>query len=148
MKIRKNKTINQTWVMWLDKLWRIIIHNRDGSVCQWCGTEDSSKVYNAHHIFGRSNKSVRWYTPNGLKLCYYCHQHRKEQDPEGLRSRIIVKMGLKAYKNLYKKAITPLPFIDYLAWERSLLKELETLEVTIPPRPKRLPLVPFYMEDE
>jgi len=132
------KSINKIWDRWLLQLWGLIVHTRDRG-CQWCNKQDGDGKMDAHHIFGRKKKSVRWYTPNGIKLCYYCHKYRKDEDPEGLRSRIIIKMGLGAYRALCKKAIAPLPFIDYFAWERSLLQEAELLKVTIPQRPKKLP---------
>lgn len=39
---------------------------RDGHACQVCGAESRP---NAHHIFSRSNYSVRWDLANGITLC-------------------------------------------------------------------------------
>lgn len=40
--------------------------------CEHCGRQDGKME--AAHIYGRSNKSVRWDTLNILCLCHYCHR--------------------------------------------------------------------------
>lgn len=124
---------NKSFVKWLDRLWGIVIHNRDDR-CQWCGKQDGK--LDAHHIFGRTNKSTRWDTKNGILLCFYCHHYRIEKDHEGLRANNIVRLGLKEYNKLWKRSQQPLYTIDYEMWERELIKELESLKVSIPKRPK------------
>lgn len=138
MKTKKHKTFQQKWTLWLDLLWRKIIHERDNHKCQWCGKEDSGCVYNAHHIFGRTNKSTRWATKNGILLCFFCHHYRIEKDHEGLRANNIARLGLKEYNKLWKRSQQPLYTIDYEMWERELIKELESLKVSIPKKPKIL----------
>jgi hypothetical protein len=127
----------KSFVKWLDRLWGMVIHNRDVG-CQWCRKNDGSKL-DAHHIFSRTNRSTRWDTKNGILLCYYCHNFRIGKDHEGLRSRVIVKLGYKEYKKLYKRSQELATAIDYEYWEKLLLKELESLRVAIPKRPKNLP---------
>lgn len=51
-----------------DTLWSIVI--RQAGACEYCGKTEN---LNAHHIFGRNNKSVRWEVSNGICLCAGCH---------------------------------------------------------------------------
>ena len=55
----------------LDKLWSDKVKERANFKCEYCGTKD--KRLNSHHIFSRSNKSVRWDLDNGLCLCVSHH---------------------------------------------------------------------------
>ena len=54
----------------LDTCWREIVKNRAGMKCEKCGKD---KNLNAHHIFGRRNKAVRWEISNGCCLCAKHH---------------------------------------------------------------------------
>lgn len=51
-----------------DNLWSEVVRMK-GS-CEYCG---KTEYLNAHHIFGRNNKSLRWETLNGICLCSGCH---------------------------------------------------------------------------
>lgn len=73
----------------LDALWATKVKDRDGNVCVYCG---KTTYLNAHHIFSRSNKSTRWYLPNGITLCSGHH---------------VLSSKFSAHK-------TPLEFIDFL----------------------------------
>lgn len=53
-----------------DKLWSELIKMRAGNVCEKCGR---AKTLNSHHVYSRSNKSVRWDVDNGCCLCAGCH---------------------------------------------------------------------------
>lgn len=50
----------------LDTLWSEIIKLRAGNKCEYCG---KTTYLNSHHIFSRSNMSVRWDLENGVCLC-------------------------------------------------------------------------------
>ena len=56
------------------KHWRMSVLERDGFVCQGCGTK---KNLQAHHIITweecRGNKDLRYATENGITLCRACH---------------------------------------------------------------------------
>ena len=52
----------------LDKLWADKV--KVGGSCVKCG---KTSYLNAHHIYSRSNRAVRWYLPNGICLCSGCH---------------------------------------------------------------------------
>jgi len=51
-----------------DTLWSKAI--RMPWACEYCG---KTEFLNAHHIFGRNSKSVRWELANGICLCSGCH---------------------------------------------------------------------------
>jgi hypothetical protein len=126
---------DKAWDKYLMQLWGLVIHNRD-KVCQWCGKVEGK--LDAHHIFGRISRNVRWDKDNGILLCYYCHNWRLRKDSESFRGIAILKVGEKKYLELYRLFLTPAKYIDYQSIEDLLIKELKKLKVTIPKKPKQL----------
>ena len=49
-----------------DALWSELVKRYAGHKCEMCG---KTQYLNSHHIFSRSNFSVRWDTSNGVCLC-------------------------------------------------------------------------------
>ncbi len=56
-----------------DDLWSKVV--RMSWVCEYCWEKE---YLNAHHIFGRNNKSVRWEVSNGICLCSWHHTFSNE----------------------------------------------------------------------
>ena len=54
----------------LDEAWAYLVKLEAGFKCEVCGTE---KNLNSHHIWSRSNRSVRWNPANGVCLCVSHH---------------------------------------------------------------------------
>lgn len=54
----------------LDDLWSELVKLQANYKCEYCGTD---KNLNSHHIFSRSNRSVRWDEANGVCLCVSHH---------------------------------------------------------------------------
>lgn len=54
----------------LDDAWSKLVKLRAGKKCEYCG---KTSPLNSHHIFSRSNKSVRWDIENGVCLCVGHH---------------------------------------------------------------------------
>ncbi len=56
------------------KYWRMSVFERDGFVCQGCGTK---KNLQAHHIITwqecKDDEDLRYATENGITLCRACH---------------------------------------------------------------------------
>ena len=50
----------------LDDAWSRLVKLRAGEQCEYCGKR---KYVQSHHIFSRSNRSVRWDVKNGVALC-------------------------------------------------------------------------------
>ena len=128
---------DKAWDKYLMQLWGLVIHNRDKG-CQWCGKADGTGKMDAHHYFHRRAKSTRWDANNGIKLCYYCHSWRLNQDHESLRAIIILKIGQKTFTEMYRKFLTPAKYINYPEIEANLISELERLKIQIPKKPKQL----------
>lgn len=58
----------------LDKLWSKVIRGQQ-KYCQVCG---SREYLNAHHIFSRTNRVLRWELSNGICLCSKHHTMSSE----------------------------------------------------------------------
>ena len=54
----------------LDEAWSELVKLEAGMKCEVCGKETT---LNSHHIFSRSNRSVRWDETNGVCLCVAHH---------------------------------------------------------------------------
>jgi len=54
----------------LDDAWSLLVKLEAGFKCEYCGTD---KNLNSHHIYSRSNRSVRWDESNGVCLCVGHH---------------------------------------------------------------------------
>ena len=86
-----------------DRLWIEAVKKKYGIKCIICA---STKI-NIHHIVGRRNRSVRWYTPNGVPLCSKCHVFDKDsahQNPLLFRKKIVELRGVEWETDLINKA--------------------------------------------
>ena len=54
----------------LDDAWSELIKLRANGECEYCRKKTT---LNSHHIFSRSNRSVRWLPKNGVCLCVAHH---------------------------------------------------------------------------
>ena len=54
----------------LDEAWSELVKLEAGYKCEVCG---KNTTLNSHHIFSRSNRSVRWDEANGVCLCVSHH---------------------------------------------------------------------------
>lgn len=57
----------------VDKIWATLIKQRDGFRCRMCGSAGS---LNAHHVFGKRSRILRYSISNGVTLCASCHLYR------------------------------------------------------------------------
>lgn len=64
---KKKNSISTLWKI-ADRLWSLCI--RMIGYCEYCWKKE---YLNAHHIYWRNNKSVRWEIYNGICLCSGCH---------------------------------------------------------------------------
>jgi len=90
----------------LDNLWRQLVYQRANNRCEYCG---KSGRLNAHHVFSRSNYSVRWDLDNGVCLCVSHHifgQMSFHKAPIEMLEWLKETRGEKWYKRLRKKART------------------------------------------
>jgi len=66
MALRKLKGIDGK----LDEAWSKAVKIQAGMKCEYCGKETT---LNSHHVYSRSNRSVRWDLSNGYCLCVSHH---------------------------------------------------------------------------
>lgn len=59
----------------LDEAWSLLVKLKAGNKCEVCG---KSSPLNSHHIYSRSNRSVRWDSNNGVCLCVGHHTFRSD----------------------------------------------------------------------
>ena len=62
--------MKRTEIRKLDKIWAERVKERAGNKCEKCGKR---QYLNSHHIFSRSNHSMRWNVENGVCLDSGCH---------------------------------------------------------------------------
>jgi len=106
-------------------LWSIKVKENADFTCELCGKK--SGTLNAHHYYGRKNRSTRYYLPNGICLCYTCHKGgtlSAHESPEWFRKEILKIRGnlwLKGLTNVWNKFIKPVYEIvlAYLNGERN-----------------------------
>ena len=106
--VKKAKTERRKLRDQLDKLWSEIVKQRAGNVCEY-KTCSKTAYLNAHHIFGRSNLSVRWDLDNGVCLCPKHHtlgNWSAHKSPIEFIEWLKQRRGNEWYEDLRKKANT------------------------------------------
>jgi hypothetical protein len=95
------------------RLWALIVKLRAGNKCEVC---EKKNYLNAHHVFSKSRRSVRYDLQNGLCLCSGCHSLTNEsahKDPSFIKKILGEIPGYKPLRtkawwdNLYQRAYTP-----------------------------------------
>jgi len=102
--VKKAKTERKKLRDQLDKLWAILVKLQAGGKCEKCGAIEH---LNSHHIFSRSNLSVRWYLGNGICLTAGWHILKKEsvhKSPIEFIEWLKQERGIEWYNNLRLKA--------------------------------------------
>ena len=87
-----------------DLLWGELIKLKAGIQCEYCG---STKSLNSHHVFSRSNVSLRWDENNGICLCALHHVlglFSAHKAPLEFAEWIKDKRGVDWYNNLRDKS--------------------------------------------
>ena len=88
-----------------DDEWSRLVKERAGFKCEYCGKKD---YLNSHHIFSRSNRSVRWDLDNGICLDSGCHVFSSvfsaHKTPAEFVEFIKDKRGEEWYQSLRVKA--------------------------------------------
>ncbi|TET08093.1 MAG: hypothetical protein E3J83_04255 [Candidatus Atribacteria bacterium] len=101
---KKAKTTRRKLRDQLDKLWAEIVKKRAGNKCEYCR---KTTYLNTHHIFSRSNLSVRWDLDNGVCLCAGHHtlsNNSAHKSPAEFIEWIKEMWGIGWYEDLRKKA--------------------------------------------
>lgn len=106
----KVKSRRKTLSKGLDDIWRQYIYKRAGNKCEYCGKEGK---LNAHHIFSRSNRPIRWDEDNGICLCPLHHTLGNEsfhKSPATMLDWLKQERGQIWYDRLLLKAGTSTKF--------------------------------------
>ena len=98
----------------LDKLWSDKV--KEIGYCKRCG---AIWELEAHHIFGRFNKSTRWDLMNGICLCRICHENAHE-NPIEFKKWHRDQIGGDAFDALQRKSREVAKNIDYREIEETL----------------------------
>lgn len=87
-----------------DKLWSEAIRLRD-KACRY--PDCKKRKIQAHHIFTRKYRSVRWELLNGVGLCAGHHLFWAHTEPEKFRDYILAKLGVDQFEALKQRAYQP-----------------------------------------
>lgn len=88
----------------LDDEWSLAVKVKAGFKCEYCG---ATSWLNSHHIFSRSNFSVRWDIENGICLCALHHtlgNFSAHKSPMDFSQWILEYKGQEWYDKLLPKA--------------------------------------------
>jgi endogenous inhibitor of DNA gyrase (YacG/DUF329 family) len=112
----------------VDVLWAKLVKILAGNKCEYCGI---TTYLNSHHIFSRTNHSVRWDENNGVCLCAKHHvlgSFSAHKAPLEFAEWLKDKRGDTWYNELRIKAkITLTEKIDYMKIHEELKIKLEKL---------------------
>jgi hypothetical protein len=90
----------------LDIAWSRLVKLRAGGKCEYKNC-NKTKPLNSHHIFSRSNRSVRWDVDNGICLCVGHHTFGLDsahKNPTGFTMWLIETKGQEFVDELMQKA--------------------------------------------
>ncbi len=113
----------------LDNEWSIAVKILNNYECAVCRIKHS---LNSHHIYSRSNKSIRWDTDNGICLCVNHHIGTKfsaHKTPVDFTGWLIKNKGDKFMDSLYLKSKITCKR-DYFEKEL-ILKELKKISLVV-----------------
>lgn len=111
----------------LDVMWAKFIKLRAKEMCEYCGKVGG---LNAHHLFSRSNRTIRWDEDNGISLCVSHHifgNFSAHKAPFEFAEWIKKERGLRWYNRLRKKARTVKKY-DFEKVKKKLQKKLDEFD--------------------
>lgn len=84
----------------LDQKWAQAITRK--GYCEFCGKRNVR--LDAHHVIGRSNKTLRHNLANGCCLCHQCHIEIAHGKPQLFKERLIAMRGQKWWDELQERS--------------------------------------------
>lgn len=99
----------------LDDIWSKLVKVRANNMCEYCGKQST---LNSHHIFSRSNMSVRWLPSNGVCLCVAHHTFSSKFSAHKCPVEFTIWLTEKKGQN----------FIDTLRIKANSISKLHTFE--------------------
>ena len=87
-----------------DKLFSIMIRERDGDKCVFCGkSKEQGYTLQNSHFWGRGHKSTRFDPKNCDCLCFSCHINNEGNKQGMYRTWKLNQLGEQGYKDLELK---------------------------------------------
>lgn len=84
-----------------DKKWSSAVKKIAGDRCEKCGSKSGLQ---SHHVFTRSNQTIRHYIPNGVCLCSGHHFFFAHKKPHEFRDWITALRGQAWWDDLNAKS--------------------------------------------
>ena len=118
----------------LDDAWSLLVKLKAGNKCEVFNCGKTFKL-NAHHIFTRRNKAVRWSLDNGIALCPSHHTLNAQFSAHGTPIKFtdfLIKYRGENYvdKLIFKSnQISKLHKFEKELLLKELLKEIKQLEL-------------------
>ena len=113
-KLKKRGTSRKTWRNKCDKKWSEKVKERADYQCEFCKTD---RYLNAHHIYSRSNLTMRYNLDNGVCLCSGHHtlssMFSAHKTPLEFLEWIKSKRGDKWYDSIRETSRIISKHIDY-----------------------------------
>lgn len=114
LKKQKTKSREKTKVrLTREKAWATEVKERADWKCEYCGTTEN---LNAHHIFSRNKRSVKFDIENGICICAKHHVFSSDfsahKTPTEFTIWVIEYRGMEWYERLRKKAYTLLQDLE------------------------------------
>ena len=100
-----------------------MVKERAGYKCEYCG---KTEYLNSHHVFSRTNYSVRWDVNNGVCLCAGHHvlgNFSAHKAPLEFADWLKGKRGEEWYGKLLLKAKKVVPSMDLEQVKKDLVKQ-------------------------
>jgi len=100
-----------------------MVKERAGYKCEYCG---KTEYLNSHHVFSRTNYSVRWDVNNGVCLCAGHHvlgNFSAHKAPLEFADWLKGERGEKWYDKLLLKAKKVVPSMDLEQVKKDLVKQ-------------------------
>jgi len=105
----------------LDNLWSARVKETADYTCEVCSYNEENQIieYDAefrrtsedhlssHHFYGRRNRAMRWYIPNGVCLCDYHHTNGKwsaHKNPAWFQNKMVKIRGEEWLEELIQRA--------------------------------------------
>ena len=116
-----------------DKLFSLMIRERDKHTCVFCGKKKGEVSIQNSHFWGRGCKSLRFEPLNCDALCFYCHYKNEGNKQTEYREWKIKQLGIKKYNELKSYAtellvlneIKAIPVIKIDYYEHTRILELK-----------------------
>lgn len=83
-----------------DKLFSIMIRERDGNKCVFCGRSSENYSIQNSHFWCRGHKATRFSTANCDALCFMCHNNNESNKQGFYRTWKLKQLGEEKYNQL------------------------------------------------